>query len=279
MRRCKLVFIFGLILVLAACSSGCEKKTQTKTSKKEDIKVSGSGTCLPLIELLAKEYSKKNPQVNFIFEPGVHSSGGIKGVADGILDIGTVSRDLKEEEKKLGLDYFLLSNDGLAVGVAKDVNLNKITTGQLKAVYQGDIVNWKDINGYDRAISVLDRNEDESAKIILRKFVLGLDLKVSKKATVLYFESEMIEAIKTAKGSIGYFSLGYALSTGLDVNLLEIDGIRPTVENILNGKYKIIRPLGIVVKKPRKTVQDFIDYMQSDEAKDVMQKRGFAPAG
>ncbi len=266
-----LLFLF-LLLVMSSCQAPQPVK------KVEAIRISGSSTCLPLIKILAKEFQRKNQEVKFDFLPGVHSGGGIKGVAQGTLDIGTVSRELKEEEKKLNLKYYCLSNDGLAIGTSKDVNIAEVTSQELKDIYSGKISNWQELGGPNEEIVVLDRSEDESAKIILRKFILGQDLKITPKHVVLYFESEMIEAMKNTPYSIGYFSLGYALSTNLDVNLLKLDGVEPTVENILVGKYRVTRPLGIVVKQEKGAIRNFIKFLLSKEARKIMIKKGFAPA-
>ncbi|MCK5614953.1 substrate-binding domain-containing protein [Candidatus Pacearchaeota archaeon] len=276
--KSKKVLIFMLVLMGLLLILGCPKKEVKEEEVSGKITISGSGTCMPLVEILADGFIKENPEVDIVFEPGVHSSGGVKGVDESILDIGTVSRELKDEEKKTGVKYSLLSNDGLVLGASKDVNVVELTVEQIKSIFSGEISNWKDVNGPDKEIVVLDRNEDESAKIILRKFVLGPDLKVTEKAAILYFEDEMIEAAKVTEGAIGYFSLGFAQSTNLDVNLIKINGIEPSVESILSGDYEILRPLGIVIKNPNEVTQKFVDFILGDEAKEIMKENGFAPA-
>lgn len=270
------IILSPLALVLLSCNPA---KKEAPSGKIVKIRVSGSGTCLPLIKILAKAYLKENPSVEFEFLPGVHSAGGIKGVAEETLDLGAVSRELKPEEKKSNLEYYLFSNDGLAIGTSSENHITGLTSDQIKSIYSGIVTNWKEVDGPDKEIVVLDRNEDESAKIIMRKYVLGPDLKITSDAVLLYYESDMIEALKTNTAAIGYFSLGYALSERLKFNLLELDGVAPTVKNIESGKYKMIRPLGVVVSAKKKTVtKPFIDFCLSNVGRKLMLKAGFAPA-
>lgn len=277
------LLVFGSIFVLLIFTVsllGCRATQPARPSpeKAKRIKISGSRTCLPLMEILAHAYEKKHPDVDIIFLPGAHSSAGIQGVQNNTLDIGSVSRELKPEEAQLSLTYKVVSNDGLAIFTNQQIKLSNITIEQAKGIYAGTITKWKEVGGPDAKIVVLDRAEDESAKIILRKYVIG-DTKTTAEATVLYFESDMVEALKTTPNAIGYLSLGYSITKSLPLNVLSLDGVRPSEENVHNGSYKVVRPLGIVYKKgPKGPTKDFLDFIFSKEGKKVMEKNGYAAA-
>lgn len=268
---------FALALALVAgCTGASGDSDVSGPSTGEQLRVSGSGTCLPLIRLLSEEYSG---DAEFVFLPGLHSGGGIKGVANGDLEIGSVSRELTAEEADLGLDYLLLSNDGLVIATHPSVTLDGLTSEQVRGIYAGEYANWSELGGPDIPITILDRNEDESAKIILRQYVLGTDLEITPRAVNLYYEPDMIEGLQSTVGAIGYFSLGYGLSQDVPVRYLKLDGVEASVENILNGTYTMIRPLGIVtVSEPSEDIAAFLKWVNSDEAAQLMRSRGFAPA-
>lgn len=274
------VLLLLAVIPISLCfiSFGCtaDKEDSTKETKKEKIRITGSGTCIPLLEIMTKEYEKRNPDVEFAFLAGAHSSSGIKGVSDGTVDIGSVSRAPKPEEEEPGMEYKVLSNDGLAIATYNTNPVSNLTSEQVIQIFSGEITNWKDIGGDDATIIVLDRAEDESAKMIIREFVIG-DITVVSSSTVLFLESDMIKAVESTPDSIGYFSLGYAISKGLDLKLLSLDGIEPTVENINNGSYKIIRNLGVVYKaNSTEATKKFVSFMQSEEGKKVMEDNGYA---
>lgn len=280
MKRLLVFFSALIVLILAITFLGCQltKPAQPLPKKAKRIKISGSRTCLPLMEILAKAYKKKHPGVEIAFLPGAHSPAGIQGVHSNTLDIGSVSRELTPEEAQLSLVYKVVSNDGLAIFTSKDIKINNITTEQVKKIYAGTITNWKEVGGPDAKIVVLDRAEDESAKIILRKYVIG-DVKVTAEATVLNLESDMVYALKTTPDAIGYLSLGYSISKSLPLNIVSLDGVRPSVKNVHNGTYKVVRPLGIVYKKrPQGLIKDFLNFIFSKEGREVMKKNGYAAA-
>ncbi len=273
------------VLVSAVLSAGCSAATAPSSDTSipsTRLRVSGSGTCLPLLRILTHDYGDK--AASFVYLPGLHSGGGIKGVANGDLEIGAVSRDLEPSESALGLLYTLFSNDGLVLAVHPSVKIQGLTSQQVRDIYSGDVRNWKQVGGQDMAVHVLDRNEDESAKIILRKFVLGPlgkpgSVVVTPDAIKLYYEPDMVEALTSTPGAIGYFSLGYGLSENIPVTYLKLDGVTASVENIENGSYKVIRPLGVVLpKNPDPKAARFVEWASSAEAATIMKEHGYAPA-
>lgn len=281
-------FKLGLLLLLlglvgatsAACGQGSvESPDATSASEQAVIRISGSGTCRPLVELLAQEYESRYGSVVFRFLPEMHSSGGIRGVADGALDVGLVSRDPTPEERELGLSFLMLSQDGLALAAhSADLGVDGVTTQQVRDIYAGRFTNWKQLGGPDAELIVLDRNEDESAKIILRQYVLG-DIEVASRAVKLNQESDMVDGLVNTPNTFGYLSLGYALSREIPIHLLALDGISPTPENIEAGRYKMVRPLGLTYNPdPSPEVRAFLAFATSDEAKTLMRGWGFAPA-
>lgn len=282
-RRAPIAALAALILaaLILAVLPGCAgRRGEVRRAIAESIVFAGSGTCRPLIELLAEDFVARNPGVNVDFLPVTHSSGGVSATASGTADIGMVSRELKDGEKDLGLEYAVLSDDGLTVAVDRRLGVKQLTSDQVRGIYSGAISNWSQVGGPDAPIIVLDRNEDESAKIFLRRHVLDQKgpLKLTPRAVVLYFEDEMVAAAEKTEGAIGYFSLGYATTTSVTAQLVELDGVAPTVPNIVKGDYRVVRPLGIVYPGDvAGAARRFIDYALGERAADHMARMGFAP--
>jgi len=232
---------------------------------------------MPLLKVLAPDFNRVEPTVRLEFLPSVHSAGGIKGVATGLLDVGAVSRALKPEERKHGLAYYCLSSDALAIAAHRGTGVKGLSSEQLRDVYRGRITNWRQLGGANRDITVLDQNEDESAKTVLRRHVLG-NLKVTPKAIHLYYETDMVDGLLGTSGAIGYLSCGLARTRRLRIDILELDGVRPSVESASDGSYKMIRNLAVVMKqRPSAAAARFVSYLTSRRAAAVMARYGFAP--
>lgn len=271
-----LVVSLSVVMAIAVIGCGQKETNQTKVTKPQTIRITGSSTCLPLLRILTGEYSKTHPNIRFLYLPGAHSPAGIEGAAKGTLDIGAVSRDLKPEEAALGLEYIELSSDGLALATHNSITIESLTAKQVREVYSGELNNWSFLGGADVSIFVLDRAEDESAKVILRQYVLE-DIVVSQSASVMFLETDMIKALENTPNSIGYCSLGAIISDKLPINLIALDGVKPSVATIQDGSYKMVRPMGIVLKKnPSPATRAFADWAKGKEAAKIMDAKGYA---
>lgn len=109
---------------------------------KGTVKIAGSSSVSPVIERLAEEYEKINPDVNIEVNTN-DSSTGMTSTAEGVVDIGMASRELKESEIKKGLTGIAIAKDGIAVVINKENTVTDITLEQLKSIYTGEVTTWE----------------------------------------------------------------------------------------------------------------------------------------
>jgi phosphate transport system substrate-binding protein len=80
------------------------------------------------------------------------------------------------------------------------------------------------------------------------------------------------ELVKGDPAAIGYMSLGLV---GKDLKAVAIDGIQPTVENVIAGHYNLVRPLLFVTKgTANAAAQKFIDYVLSSQGQSILATEG-----
>ena len=116
----------------------------TAKTNKGKIVVSGSSSVTPVMEKLKEAYNKTNPDIEVEVQQS-DSTTGIINATEGTADIGMASRDLKDEEKDLGLTATVIARDGIAVIVNKDNDIDELTSDQVKAVYTGETTTWEDL--------------------------------------------------------------------------------------------------------------------------------------
>lgn len=269
------------LVVLPSCTSKTNTSANqtTQTQGQQTIKIGGSTSTYPIVKLLADAYTAKNnnTQVNFL-SPS-QSESAIAALQQGLLDIASISKQLKPQEKDGTLEYREIAQDALLVATHPSVTgITNLSTDNLRAIYSGAVTNWKQLGGPDAKIVVLDRPEDESAKRLLRKYYLGAQLQNAPEAVILRQEPELIEVVQSTPYSIGAFSLGYAISHKLPVNRLSLDGIVPTVENVQMGKYQMVRSIGMVFKKKSsEATLRYINFAISQEVAQILRQSGFVP--
>lgn len=237
------------------------------------VNVIGSTSILPFAEHLAQEYGKKYPGERVEVQGG-GSTAGLKAVADGLAQIGTCSRALTDEEAKQ-FTPIVIARDGVAIIVHNANPITGLTLSQLRDVFSGKITNWKEIGGKDEPLRVITREEGSGTRESFVHLVMGSE-KISRGALVQESNGAVKELVKGNPGAIGYMSLGLV---GKELKALRVDGADPKAENVLNGTYKLARPLLFVTKgTPSPKAQKFIDFVLSPESQKILESEGLIRA-
>jgi phosphate transport system substrate-binding protein len=269
-----------ILFVAAGCGTGAEITTGDRLSKdlpKKRLLIGGSGSNLALTKKMADRYMALNPEVDVIIPSSMGSGGGIKKTAEGILDIGLVSRNIYPDEERYKLIKIPYARVAVVMSVHSGVKISGLTSEQIVAVYSGKIRNWQEVGGEDVPIKVLTREIGDSGRIILNKHIKGFAaIKESPGGILFRTDQTMNEAIQSIPNAIGWTDMGVIRTEHLNVKPIAIDGLLPTEEMIQKGKYPFIKELFFVVKgQPEGEVKKFIDFALSWEGKKIIVENGY----
>lgn len=229
--------------------------------------IEGSTSMQKIFQGLADTFSEKYPKVSIEYI-GDGSSAGIRAVIDDTANIGTASREVKEEEKNQGLEVITIAEDAIALIVHPANTVNDLTKEQVAQIYKKEITNWKDVGGTDGPIVVVARDAASGTREAFES-IFNVKDKVTADQEAAK-TGEVITIIAQNPNAIGYISLAYSGDT---VKNLSIDGMIATAQNVINGTYTIKRPFNIVTKgQPDALEKAFIDFIFSDEGAQIISK-------
>ena len=114
------------------------------TEAEGKVVVAGSSSVSPVMEKLKEAYEAVNKNVTVEVQQS-DSTTGVTSAAEGICDIGMASRELKDEEKELGLTATVIAQDGIAVVVNTFNETEDLTSDQVKAIFTGETTEWEDL--------------------------------------------------------------------------------------------------------------------------------------
>lgn len=251
--------------------SGNEGTSEAASSSDDVITMSGSTSMEKLCNTLKEEYmNKTGVEIDVQF---TGSGAGIQAVSEGTVNIGNSSRALKDEEKAKGLSENIVALDGIGIIVDKANTVADISKDNLAKVYKGEIKNWKELGGADEPIVVIGREAGSGTRGAFEE-ILGVE-DTCVYAQEISSTGAVMAKVASTPGAIGYVSLDVIDDT---VSTLKVDSVEATAENIKNGTYSIQRPFVMATKgaitEQSQTVQDFFNWLESEEGQTIITKLG-----
>jgi phosphate transport system substrate-binding protein len=250
--------------------SAPQEETETKLSGQ--IQIAGSTTVQPLSEKLALAFMAINPDL-VIEVQGGGSSVGVTAAGEGTVNIGQVSREIKASEFEAfpDLQVFTIAYDGIAIVTHPDLELPSITLEEAKRIFGGEITNYAEIGGPDADIIVVSREEGSGTRAAFDELVLESsepELEMAETALLQQSNGQVRTTVATTPFAIGYLSFGFLDES---VNLVEINGFQPTVDNVLAGNYPVFRPLNLTTNgDPDELSQAFLDFVLSSAGQEIV---------
>jgi phosphate transport system substrate-binding protein len=254
-----------LVFTLFAICTGCKKKSTSGRS----VNLLGSTSIQPFAEILAEHYAKKYPG-QFVEVQGGGSTAGLQATESGLADIGMCSRTLTAKEATL-FTPILVARDGLAIVVNPQNPVAALSIEQLRALFSGRISNWNEIGGKDGPVRPITREEGSGTRESFVRLVMGKE-HISRRALTQESNGAVKELVRGDPAAIGYMSLGLV---GKELKPVAVDGAQPTAENVLAGRYNLVRPLLFVTKgAANPAALSFVDFVLSSEGQSLLATEG-----
>jgi len=243
------------------------------------IKIDGSSTVAPFAQAAAEAFQGQNPNVKVTVGTS-GTGGGFEKFCAGETDISDASRPIKPDEeapvcKKAGITYqeVQVANDGIAVTTNKDLNVDCLTTAQLKELWNkgSTVKSLSEIDPKlpDTKLSLYGPGTDSGTFDFFTEQINGeegvsrTDYQPSEDDNVL------VQGIEGSEGGLGYFGFSYYEGNASKLNLVGVNSasgcVKPSAADIQSGKYEpLSRPLFMYPKEKalaRPEVKGFMEYV------------------
>ncbi|MBI2844099.1 MAG: PstS family phosphate ABC transporter substrate-binding protein [Armatimonadetes bacterium] len=280
------IVLLGLAAFVVA---GCAERGE-QAAGRDVIEVKGSNTMLILGQAWAEEFNKTSEAK--VTVSGEGSGTGVAALINGTADIAEMSRAMKPEEieraKAKGVNPVetVVAWDGLAIVVNKDNPVRKLTEGQLRDIYMGNINNWSEFGGPNLEIVAVSRDTSSGTYEYFREHVLRRDNPEGKEefARTVFLAVSSKQAAQTvsdSKGGIAYVGLGYVTPDVAQVAVAKSqDGpyVQPSIETVQNRTYPLSRPLYFYTGgEPKGAVKDYVEFILSGEGQQIVIRNDFVP--
>src|SRR5258708_7483332 len=168
--------------------------------------------------------------------------------------------------------------EGIVFYVHESNHLTDLSVAQIRAIFLGEINNWRQLGGPDQRILLYGGESTTAIEPYLREFVLqGAEPYPywGKSST-----KELLDTVAQQPFGIGFASAGNAPHVkALRIRQTESSpAIEPTISNIRSRQYPITRYVyWYLAKKPVGPLKDFCEWVFSSQGQLVVESVGFQP--
>lgn len=231
----------------------------------QEIRIGGTGNALGTMRHLAAAYGKLRPDVKVVVLPSIGSTGAMKAVPKGAIEIGLSSRATTDEEARLGMVAVEYARSPLVFVVSTKSGVHAVTLRQVADIYSGTMATWPD--GVQVRPVMRQHGSDEVG--LLRKVSPAIEkaIDIAEKRPGLAYASndqESADQSERTPGAFGVSTLSLVVSENRPLRALTLDGVAPTAANAAAGKYPLSKAFYLVTLSSRAAaVKGFVEFVQS----------------
>jgi len=260
----------------------------------------GGGTSAILVNRWAAEFAQIYPGLQLDLHGG-GSVSGLDGLVAGTVDLVPLNRplpaaDIARFKAKFGYEptVIVVAQDAAAVYVNLHNPLAGLTLAQLDAIYSRDARRgggrpefWHELGVTgplaQAQISRVVLSRVHSEHLDFQQVVMrGAEYQFHLRTEVV--PSSLVQAVGADDAAVGFASMMFATARTRFVPLQAADGtyVLPTYENIVSGKYPLIRPVRVVFnRKPDGTMnpaaREFLRFAVSRRGQRIISLAGTFP--
>ncbi|WP_409368709.1 substrate-binding domain-containing protein [Lysinibacillus sp. 38-6] len=230
-----------------------------------------------------KDYYYANSEVKVSRTPEAYQNL-IEGDVDIIFAAAPSDSQVKYAEiNGLTFDMTPIGREAFVFFVHHKNRVENLSLEQVKQIYAGEITNWRDVGGDNDTIRAFQRPADSGSQSTLEKLMGDTPIMEAPAEDVASGMGGIIHEVsqyRNYKNAIGYTFRYYSTEMvgNKEIQLLSIDGIEPTKENIRNGTYPLTSEFyAVTTGTENPNVQKFIDWIVSPEGQALVEKVGYVP--
>jgi len=286
------IIIKSLICALPLFIISCNGKKISEPKKDRYLfTIKGSDTEYDMVKKLCNEFYNSDSLAYSIEGGGTEL--GIKALIEGKVDMATASREITEKEKNILIANnisalpIMFATDAVAVITHPRLGVDSLTLDQISKIFKGEIVNWKEVDGPDRKITIYTRNMNSGTYSYFKNKVTHGEFIASAK--VCQTTKEIVESVNTDSTGIGYAGAGFLMdehgkpSNKIWAMPISIDAKHNAyspyqIAEVKNGNYPLTRPLYQYYRLPlNEKVKKFAFFELTRKGQDLIRTFGYFP--
>jgi phosphate transport system substrate-binding protein len=228
----------------------------------------GSGTALlqELVKVFPAKSPERAPELRIeVVTPSLGTSGALKALASGRIELALLARLPKKEEQCAGLVVTPWAQTPVVLATSTGVREAGFSPRSLVEVLTGKASQWED-GAPIRLVLRLANESDILALAALSSDVKNaLNAALSNPATVkAETDQEAVQLLERTTGSFGPTTLGLLKLSDSVLHPFSFNGIKPSVAAMTSGQYPLSKTLYLAYREPLSpAARPFVDWLRS----------------
>lgn len=222
---------------------------------------------------LARAYTSASGRTARILGGGCDD--GVTAVIRGEAHVGGVCCPLPGSPAE-GMQALLVGHDLKVVVTHPSQPVGGIAYRELMAIVTGKINNWKDVGGPSRPMALVVHDHCPNYVEPVRQLLLDNKPRWSKQALFVKTDQKHLETVARFESSIGINSwiLAEPMVRAGELKVLTLDGVAPTVDAGLAGRYPLMGPMSMLFQRWRADIMTpFFEFLYGPEGRRIMARR------
>lgn len=257
--------ILAVVLCMTVMIAGA-LLTVTEAAAKEVLRYASSAQVREALgEASLKAFSAKSGVDVDLFVGS--SATALNRLFNGVADIASSAERLYRSHEEYGYVESVFCRVPLVVIVHAGVPVADLSENQLRAIFTGEVENWKAVGGPDQAIIVVVPGKNTAA---FKNFSQLAIKRTELKYDFMTYRSTMVaQAVKRIPWSISFIVAGPATKDA-DIKMLKVDGRDPG-----DKAYPYLETFSFVTKgEPVGAAKQLVEFSRSAEFKEMMTSYG-----
>jgi phosphate transport system substrate-binding protein len=242
----------------------------------QTLRVGGTGSALGTIRLMADAFARQDStQASLTIVPNLGSSGALRALQAGAIDVALASRSLKAEETAAGLVGFEYGRSPF-VFVTSKPGVKNITAAMVADILSGRKASWPD----GQPVRFVMRPQSDGDNVLLASFSPDIEtaLKIAHQRPGMVMaptDQEAADEAERLPGSLAANTLALVLAERRKLNVIAFDGKAPSAQALAAGSYPYFKRLLIVTRgAPSGAMRQFIEFVKSPKGRAILEASG-----
>ena len=245
------------------------------------LRIGGTGGAYGGMKVLAQAFQRQDPQIQVVFPSTLGSTGGIKAVLAGAIDIALSTRPLTPKETQGGAVAHLYARTPFVFATPdkQEAAAAHFTLNDIAAIYAGTNSTWPD----GSPLRLVVRPESDYDSDLLKNMSPAMAKAVSQAQArrgmrIAVTDTDNANILVDLKGGLGSIGLAQMVADKLPLYPLSLTGVTPSLETLKNGTYSYSKSFSLVTgSSPKPEARKFVQFVFSPQGREILKQTGHLP--